>query len=120
MTKVRMTMMEAAQMGPEKLLAHQKQRRREQNAAAYKKRPKPPKLHPKAWPATLLGALMRMVARSQMRLIFRRYRVQVQRKRNALVNQTPMGMMKTSEENFKRPFAPITNLPGTSRLSKLI
>ena len=83
MKKVRLTMMEIAQMGPEKLLAYQKQRRREHNAAAYKKRPKPPKLHPKAWPATLLGALMRMAVRSQTRLFFRRYKVQIKRERDA-------------------------------------
>ena len=71
-------------MGPEELLAYQKQRRREQNAAAYKKRPKAPKLHPQAWPATLLGALMRMAIRNQTRLAFRRYKLQVQRERKEM------------------------------------
>ena len=74
-------------MGPEELLAYQKQRRREQNAAAYKKRPKPPKQHPKAWPTRLLVALMRMAIRSQTRLAFRRYKLQVQRERKEMLRK---------------------------------
>ena len=87
MKKVRLTMMEIAKMGPEKLLAYQKQRKQEQNAAAYKKRPKPQKKHDKEWPARLLVALMRAVARNQMRLVWRRYMAQVRCKRNALLQK---------------------------------
>ena len=83
MKKVRLTMMEIAQMGPDKLLAYQKQRRREQNAAAYKKRPKPPKNNEKEWPARLLGALLKGVARTQMRLVWRRCIEHVLQERNA-------------------------------------
>ena len=119
MKKVRLTMLEIAQMGPEKLLAYQKQRRRERKVAAYKKRSTAPKLHPKAWPATLLGALMRMVERSQKRLTFHRYRVQVRRERNALMNQNPMGSMRIADEICKRPLSVIPNVTGTSNLSKL-
>ena len=59
-------------MGPEKLLAYRKQRRREQNAAAYKRRAKLARKNDKEWPATLLGALMRMMARGELRLSLRR------------------------------------------------